>query len=111
MCSYLSSGELLHKVALLNKQTRRQLISSSGAASSRIFPERTVKLTIRGEDNMRSPLPQGPIDFADRLVIQTLVPFKGRGQLLEALFREMPSKFNDFRVKIYANELPVELVN
>ncbi|TNV81421.1 hypothetical protein FGO68_gene7059 [Halteria grandinella] len=111
--SYLGTDDLLFRVALLSRQTRRQVINSEGhAVTSRLFTERQVKIVIHSEEQARRPYPRGVVDFADKLIIQSVSPFKCRGQVLEALFREMPSRFNNFKVKLYSNELPpAEMIN
>ena len=40
-----------------------------------------------------------------------MAPFKGRSLILEALFRILPPKFDDFRVKLFANELSTEVIS
>ncbi len=107
--SYLSTEEQLLKVAVLNKATRRQLLMVR--QNKREQYERSVKIIVKGEETLAWPVPRYIFDFADRLSVQTVTPFKRRGQVLESLFREMPSRFNDFSVKLMTNELPPELVN
>lgn len=111
--SYLGADDLLYTVARLNRQTRKQIINSEGnLVTSRLFAERTVKIVISSERQARMPYPRDIVDFADKLIIQSTSPLKCRGQILEGLFREMPSRFNNLKVKLYSNELPpVEMIN
>ena len=80
--SYLSSIELCTKINVLNKETRRHLLRrQSGAitvpANSRsYFPERTLKLVLKDDNNSELPFPAYLMDFADRLIIQSVHSFK-----------------------------------
>jgi len=101
--SFLSAEEQLHKVALLDKSSRRSLLEKS----STTFKERTVKLVVKEG----LPIPKGPLLFANNLIIQSLSPFRGRGNLLQSIVRELPDRLTHFKITLISNELPAELVS
>ena len=68
-------------------------------------------MVVKGEESLSWPIPRYIFEFADKLIIQTIIPFKRRGLLLDQLFKELPSTFNEFKVKLLTSELPNDLVN
>ena len=109
--SYMNADEQLNKIAVLNKQSRKQLIHQNDSRSSTklLFKERTVKIVVK--QSLSSSCPTYILNFADMLIIQSVVPFKGRTAAIQSIFREMPSRLNECRVKLFSNELSTELIN
>lgn len=76
----------------------------------KFFTERTVKLVLREET--AASVPRYIIDFSDRLIIQSTAHFRGRAKALEVLFKELPSRLSEYRVRlVIANELPPEVTS
>ena len=71
--------------------------SSRGTVS-----ERTVKLVLKDESCTTWPKPSYLFSFADRLVIQSVLPFRDRHSVLTSLFSDIPDRLAcAFRLKFY----------